>query len=243
MFCKDGAASPKSHLGGEHAGVKLDIDVELYKPESYGTFFANGPFEGLQDESKTSADGIVHTRCSGIVEVDGKVLRFKDGWGVHERILQRYTIPDRTGFMSGRGLWWIHGFSEDFTWFLKRGDIGKGTSVAMINIDNKQIVLKDPSSSGVEEIANWVDPLTRILSPYKWRVWVRIDQGTLETHIHAYQRAYYTWVRRGGILVVSQYCADAETTFTYPDGTVKLALQMISIEHMRTLYRQLSSLN
>jgi hypothetical protein len=41
-----------------------------------------------------------------------------------------HKIPDKTGFMSGRGLWWIHGFSEDFIWHLKRGDVGKGMSVA-----------------------------------------------------------------------------------------------------------------
>jgi hypothetical protein len=47
-------------------------------------------------------------------------------------------------------------------------------------------------------------------------------------------------VRRKGTLVINQFCADAETVFTYPDGRVIEAKQMISIEHMRTLYRQLT---
>jgi hypothetical protein len=69
--------------------VKLDINVELYKLDSYPTFYANGPFEGLEkDPSSTSAGGIVHIRASGTIEVNGKVLRFTNGYGVHERIVQ-----------------------------------------------------------------------------------------------------------------------------------------------------------
>jgi hypothetical protein len=133
----------------------------------------------------------------------------------------------------------MHGFSEGFTWYLMRGDIGQGMPSAMVNIGDEQIVLEDPTSSGVEEVVHWVDPESRILSPYKWKVWVRTAKGTLVSQIHAYGRQYYTWIRRNGTLVVNQYCADAETVFKYPDGHVE-AKQMISIEHMRTLYRQIT---
>ena len=185
---------------------------------------------------------IVHTRTRGTIKVHGKTLKFENGYGLHERIIQQGKVPDRTGYMAGRGLHWMHGWSEGFSWYLMRGDVGKGMGTAMVNIGDQQILLEDPAASGVEEFTQWIDPESKILSPYKWRVWVRTEKGTLEARIYAYARQYYTWIRRGGTLVVNQYCADADVTFRFPDGTVKEASQMVSIEHMRTLYRQLSSL-
>jgi len=226
----------KWRVSGEHAGVKCDIEFEQYNP----AFFHCGTFEDLGSK-QPQAGHIVHCKTKGTIEVHGKVLKFS-GFGIHERIIQYGKIPDRTGYMSGRGLHWMHGFSDGFTWYLLRGDVGKGMSSAMINLGNKQIVLENPTGSGVEEVAQWVDPLSKIVSPYKWRVWIQTPEGKLESHIYAYGRAYYTWIRRGGTLVVNQYCANAESSFTYPDGKVIEAKQLISIEHMRTLYRQMSSL-
>ncbi|KAJ5772701.1 hypothetical protein N7520_003230 [Penicillium odoratum] len=200
-------------------------------------FYHCGRFE----DAKTpvaKAGYIVHTRVSGTIEVHGKALVIKDGFGIHERIKQHGKVADRTLFMSGRGLHWKHAFSEGFTWYLMRRDIGRGMSSAMINIGDRQIFLEDPTSSGVEEVAHWVDPESRILSPYKWKIWIRTEQGTHESLIHAYGQQYYTWIRRNETLVVNQYCADAETIFKYLDGRVLGFQQMISIEHMRTLYRQ-----
>lgn len=226
-------APPEWKAGGEHAGVKLNLHFTQYNP----AFYHCGRFEDAT-APVGNAGYIVHTRVSGTIEVHGKTLTIKNGFGIHERIKQHGIIADRTAFMSGRGLHWMHGFSEGFTWYLMRGDVGRGMSSAMINIGDKQIVLEDPTSSGVEETAHWIDPESRIVSPYKWKIWVKTAQGTLVSMISAYGRQYYTWIRRNGTLVVNQYVADAETIFTYPDGRVVEAHQMISIEHMRTLYRQ-----
>lgn len=54
----------------------------------------------------------------------------------------------------------------------------------------------------------------------------------------AYGRAYYTWIRRGGVLIVNQYVANATAKFTFTDGRVVEEPQMASVEQMRTLYRQ-----
>jgi hypothetical protein len=64
----------------------------------------------------------------------------------------------------------------------------------------------------------------------------------MEAKIYVYGRLYYTWIRRGDTLVVNQFLADADVTFTYADDTVLEEKCMISIEHMHTLYRQLNSL-
>ena len=227
---------PEWRVTGEHAGVKVDIHFSQNNP----AFYHLGDNIKLKDIDLSGY--IVHTRTRGTITVHGKTLKFDNGYGLHERIIQQGKVPDRTGYMTGRGLHWMHGWSEGFSWYLMRGDVGKGMGTAMVNIGDRQFLLEDPTASGVEEVAQWIDPDSKILSPYKWRVWVRTEQGTLEARIHAYARQYYTWIRRGGTLVVNQYCADADVTFRFPDGTVKEASQMISIEHMRTLYRQLSSL-
>ena len=226
---------PEWHIKGEHAGVKVDIHFKQLNP----AFWHLGTFETIKPIGM--AGYVVHCSTSGTIEVDGKVLTIKNQFGLHERIIQQGKVPDRTGHMSGRGLHWMHGFSEGFSWYLIRGDVGKGMGSAMVNLGDEQFLLEDPTSSGVEEVMQWIDPVSKILSPYKWRVWVRTKQGTLEARIYAYARQYYTWIRRGGTLVVNQYCADADVEFRHADGRVTQAKQMVSIEHMRTLYRQLSS--
>lgn len=228
-------APPVWQAIGESAGVKVDLKFEQSSP----AFWHLGTFETQKEVGM--AGYVAHCRVSGTIEVDGKVLTLKDQYGLHERIQHKGKVPDRTGHMSGRGLHWMHGWSEGFSWYLMRGDVGKGLGTAMINIGDEQILLEDPTSSGVEEAANWIDPVSKIVSPYRWRAWVRTDKGTLESRIKAYGRQYYTWTRRGGTLVVNQYCADAETEFRYPDGRTVTAKQVVSIEHMRTLYRQLAN--
>jgi len=233
-------APPKWRITGEQekTGVKVDIHCEQKNP----AFYHCGMFDDLEAGKRDNAGYIVHIKTYGTIEVDGKVLKFSNGYGVHERIMQANYVPDRTGYMSGRGLTWQHGFSDNMSFWLMRGDVGKGMSSGMINIGDKQIILHDPLNSGCEEAATWIDPVSRLVVPYQWRTWIRAKEGTLEAKIYAYGRSYYTWVRRGGTLVVNQFLADADVTFTYADGTVLEDKCMVSIEHMRTLYRQLNSL-
>ena len=42
--------------------------------------------------------------------------------------------------------------------------------------------------------------------------------------------AYYTWIQRGDVLVVSQYVANTEARFTYTDVRVIREVQMASVE-------------
>lgn len=49
---------------------------------------------------------------------------------------------------------------------------------------------------------------------------------------------YYTWIWRGGVLIASQYVANAEARFTYTDVPVIREAQMASVESMRTLCKQ-----
>ncbi|KAF2488962.1 hypothetical protein BU16DRAFT_567925 [Lophium mytilinum] len=233
-------APPNWRVTGEQEGTGLKVDLSFEQKNP--AFYHCGLFEDLEAKKRKNAGYIVHTTVTGTFEVDGKVLKIAKGYGVHERIQQAGVVPDRTGYMAGRGLTWQHGFSDNLSFWLMRGDIGKGMSSGMINIGDKQIILHDPTSSGCEEAATWIDPVSRLVVPYQWRTWIRAKEGTLEAKIYAYGRSYYTWIRRGGTLVVNQFLADADVTFTYPDGTVLEEKCMVSIEHMRTLYRQLNSL-
>lgn len=68
---------------------------------------------------------------------------------------------------------------------------------------------------------------------------MQTEKGTLEAVMHAYATAYYTWIRRGGVLAVNQYVANTEARFTYTDVRVTREAQMASVESMRTLCKQL----
>jgi hypothetical protein len=227
---------PEWHVRGERGGVKVDIKWRQVN----NAFWHLGTFETMKRPGM--AGYVVHCRASGTVEVEGKVMRFSDQYGTHERITQQIYVPDRSGHMGGKGLHWMHGYSEGLDWFLMRSDVGKGLGTAMINVGDEQILLEDPSSCGVEENGNWIDPQSRVVTPFKWRVWIRTPRGNLETLVQSYARQYYTWVRRGATLIVNQHCADAQTDFTFPDGRKISEKQMVSIEHMRTFYRQLSTI-
>lgn len=44
---------------------------------------------------------------------------------------------------------------------------------------------------------------------------MQTEKGTLEAVMYAYATTYYTWIRRGGVLVVNQYVANTEARFVY----------------------------
>jgi hypothetical protein len=112
---------------GEHAGVKVDLTVDQRGP----AFNHCGRFEDLDEIG--GAGYIVHARVTGTVEHDGKILKIAEGHGLHERIIHAGLVPQRIDFMLGRGLNWIHGWGEEFTWYVISGEIGPSSS-AMVNI-------------------------------------------------------------------------------------------------------------
>lgn len=105
------------------------------------------------------------------------------------------------------------------SWYGLTADVGPA-STFMINIDGELAVVKGPEKAWVEEIGRWLDPHTNQLNPCKWKVHAITEKGRLDAVVTAYGRAYYQWIRMGGTLVVHQFLADAEATFTRTDGTV-----------------------
>ena len=195
-----------------------------------------GRFEDIA-QNHGSAGYVAHCGASGAVEVHGRTLKFTNGHAIHETIIQSRFLLDRLDYLAGRGLNWMHGFSKTVSSILIAGE-GKRAG-GMVNIGGRQLSLPDHKSATIEDTASWLDPKTKIMQPYQWRVSMRKAEGTLEAETFAYGRAYYTWIRRGGVLLVKQFVANTRATFTYPDGRVVTEDQMASIEQMRILYRQL----
>lgn len=102
----------------------------------------------------------------------------------------------------------------------------------MVNIDGELAVVKGPDKAWVEEIGRWLDPHTNQLNPCKWKIHAITDKGRLDAVVTAYGRAYYQWIRMGGTLVVHQFLADAEATFTRTDGTVITSKQKGGCSHI-----------
>jgi len=222
---------PIYELGGTHAGVKVNLTFK----ENSKALFHHGRFEDCNPE-KGDAGYLVHCDVTGTVEVQGKVLKIAKGYGVHERILTYGVVPPRIDYMLGIGLSWAHGWSEEFSWYIMSGNGPMGK--AYINIGGETLLAEGQENAWVEDTDRWLDPKTRQTTPYKWRIYVVTPKGRLDVTLIGYSRAFYTWTRVGGTLLVNQYVADAESKFTKTDGTVIKAKQMASMEYMRTLYRQ-----
>jgi len=223
---------PIYELSGVHAGVKVDLQFK----ETGAALFHHGRFEDLPPK-EGDAGYLVHTKVTGTIEVQGKTLKIATGYGVHERIFTFGVVPPRIDYMKGRGLNWAHGWSEEFSWYIMSGDIGP-FGKGFVNIDGELLVVQGVDKAWINEVDHWLDPKTRQLAPYKWNIWLATSKGRLDIAVTGYGRAFYTWTRAGGTLVVNQYVCDAVSTFTRTDGTVIKAKQMASLEYMRTLYRQ-----
>ncbi|KAI9743667.1 MAG: hypothetical protein M1818_002983 [Claussenomyces sp. TS43310] len=222
---------PNWRVEGDHAGVSAKINFT----ESSPGFFHLGAFEALPKEGG-SAGYIMHGRTEGTITANGRTYKFK-GFGVHERIIQSGIVPDRTGYMGGRGLNWMHSWSDEFSFYCFKGDVGPNSFTGIINIGKESFPVPH-GQGGIEEVAYWLDPKSKIMIPYRWRVWMQTEVGRLESEVHGYGRGYYTWIRKHGTMVINQYQADSTSKFTYTDGRVLQGPQMAMIEHMRTLYRQ-----
>jgi len=223
---------PLWKIGGTHAGVKVDLSFK----QTSDAFFHCGTFESLAPDSGM-AGYVLHGRASGTIEVDGKVLKMVNAHGVHERIFMSNTVPRRVDYMGGRGEQWVHGFGEEFSWYMLTADVS-GSSTAMVNIDGKLHTVTGKKDAWTHEIGYWHDPKTNQTNPHKWESFIITDVGRLDATVTAYKRGFYTWIRRGGTLVVHQYVADCKATFTKTDGTVIESNQVASFEYMRTLYKQ-----
>lgn len=138
------------------------------------------------------------------------------------------------------------------SWYGLTADVGPA-STFMVNIDGELAVVKGADKAWVEEIGRWLDPHTNQLNPCKWKIHAITDKGRLDAEVTAFGRAYYQWIRMGGTLVVHQFLADAEATFTRTDGSVITSKQkgvnihisnqtpltvLASLEYMRTFYKQ-----
>lgn len=223
---------PQWHVKGEHAGVNVD----LVFTQRGDAFYHCGEFSNIKN-SRGIAGFIVHCNAKGTVTVHQKTYTISHGHGVHERILMGGLVPDRLGSMAGRGSNWLHGWGKNLSFYILSRDISQ-SSTFMLNIDGETLASVGDNAS-VQEAEHWLDPKTNQMNPRKWRIRAITERGKLEAVVSAYGRAYYTWIRAGGTLVVHQYVADCEARFTRTDGTVIEEKQMLaSLEYMRTLYHQ-----
>jgi hypothetical protein len=220
------------HVSGEHAGVAVDL-IFTQRGEA---FYHCGEFKNIQND-RGNAGFIIHCHTKGTVTVHGKKYTISNGHGVHERIIMAGLVPDRLGSMAGRGSNWLHGWGDKLSFYVLTRDVSQSTTF-MINVGNKTLASVGKSVS-IQEVEQWLDPKTNQMNPRKWRLRATTAEGQLEAVVTAYGRAYYTWVRKGGSLVVHQYVADCEARFEGTDGTVVEEKQMVSsLEYMRTFYHQ-----
>lgn len=219
-------------VGGEHAGVKVDLTFR----RTSDAFFHCGQFENLAPDSGL-AGYVVHGKFNGTIEHGGRTYEMLESHGIHERIFISKVMPIRVEYMGGRGEQWVHGWSDDFSWYMLTADVSD-SSTAMVNIDGELAVVTGKDKAWTNAVGFWLDPKTNQNNPHQWQTYIITDKGRLDATVTAYKRGFYTWIRRRGTLLVHQYLADCEATFTRNDGTVIKSKQVASFEYMRTLYKQ-----
>ena len=223
---------PNWRVMGEHAGVKVDLTFT----QRGDAFYHCGEFGNLKN-GEGLAGYIVHCHAKGTVTTGEKTLTISNGHGVHERIIMAGKVPARLHYMAGRGSCWLHGWGKSLSFYCLTRDLGR-SSTFMLNIEGETLVTQGSENAWMEEADFWLDPKTNQMNPRKWKLRAQTDKGQFEATITAYGRAYYTWIRKGGALLVHQFCADSDAKFTKHDGSVIEEHQVASLEYMRTLYIQ-----
>lgn len=203
------------HVTGEHAGVKCDLKLK----QRGDAFYHLGKFENLSEKKEGLAGYVVHATATGTITVRGKEMKIAEGYAVNERIIQSGRVPPRMVYMSGRGVTWLHSWGKQMSFYMMNADLGP-SSTFMLNIDGKTLVANDAKNAWNEECGTWKDPKTNQVNPCKWHVWANLPEGRLDAYVSAYGRGFYTWTRRGGIVLVHQYVADSTMKFTRTDGSV-----------------------
>jgi hypothetical protein len=223
---------PNWYVKGSHAGVEVDLHFK----QRGKAFYHCGKFELLQSDDKGIAGYIVHAFVTGTIKFAGKTLEIAEGHGIHERIIMYGTIPPRIDYMGGRGSNWTHGWGKEFSWYILNKDLSQSTTM-MVNIDGQTYGIHGEDAR-IEEIGHWLDPKTNQLNPCKWKVAGKVPAGSFTAIVNGYGRAYYNWVRRGGVLCVHQWVCDSKAKFTRTDGSTIEEDQVASMEYMRTFYNQ-----
>jgi len=223
-------------VSGSHAGVKVQLEYKQRGEALYN----GGPFADLHSGKGHSAF-IVHCHVTGTVTVGEKVMTISAGHGIHERICMAGHVPARLQYMLERGMNWVNAWGPSISFYIKTASRGRSATM-MLNVDGETIAIVGGEKAGVEEVEFWLDPKTNQVNPRKWRVWANVEgKGRLEATVTAYGRAYYTWTRQGGGVLVHQYVADSVSKWTREDGKVVEEGGVAMNEYMRTLYVQPSS--
>jgi hypothetical protein len=229
------SSPPYYKARGEHAGIEVNLDFVQWSD----IFYQIGPFSEV-NSTGGGAGGLVHLKANGTVTANNITYTISEGYAIHERIITAGVVPARLQYMGGRGSPWFNSWGKEFSFWTMGTDVGNNTeSIQMfINIDNQTIIVEEPLYAQINALENWFDPKTNQINPRKWKITAITELGTLDATVSAYGRYYYTWIRRGGTILVHSYIADTVATFTRKDGTVVSENQVSMVEYMRTLYNQ-----
>lgn len=227
MICTEGAWQ----LRGDHAGVRTDI---RFTPRGPG-FFHVGRFEDLKAQG--AAGYQAHMDAEGEIVVDGRVLKVK-GYAVHERILLSFpTLPPRLKKNRGAGSNWMHSWGPEFSFYVLNAVEG-GHATGMVMLGDKLFPTSGLDKIKVTELDHWIDPKSRERVPRKWHIAMQTPEGDLDATMAAYGRAYYYWLRLGGLMIVHQFMAESEASFTPRGGQPIHSQHLAHNELMRTFYEQ-----
>jgi hypothetical protein len=149
--------------------------------------------------------------------------------------MQAGSVPSRIETCSGTGDLWLHGWGKHLSYFAFTTDFGP-LAESMVVIGDESFATSGIQNTSIESTGTWFDPKTNQVNPYKWHAFINLPNGRMDSYVTSYGRLYYYWLRKAGMILVHQYIADAETTFTYNNGTIVSESQVAFMEYFRTIY-------
>lgn len=191
------ARPPHWLLKGDHMGVQYDLTLG-----GIGTAIRS---TGLwQDLPRTRRAGYDHC-CwvEGSITVNGRKFVLENAYGLHER------------FTFGKTYDPVKNMAKPYNWVLGMSDNARIYFFALPgedNIGNGQLVIDgEPLSFGLGEISvqdteTWLDPMTLMQVPVKWRFRLSSKDGVVDLDMAASGRGVFTVASRPGTTVRYSFC-------------------------------------
>lgn len=219
---------PRWRIGGDHAGVALDVGIESAAP-----IWLTDPSQTLDDREDRwiLADG----RATGTLLLDGIQLPL-DAHAVHERHIHLGITYDPVTLLRDGGVTWHTGHSDEVS-FAVLARPSRDEYWGQVRAHGAEPHEVGSGDVQIEVVDRWHDPRTNLRVPSAWRIRLHSEVGTLDLLATARARAFYRWdYLRGGVTQLYWWLSETVGTLTTPRGEVRDLAPLRSEAHLnRTL--------
>jgi hypothetical protein len=216
-------------LGGDHAGVGLDVRLDPITAVQW----LSPPEEPLG--SRQDRWWIANATATGQLDLGDQGLTL-EAHGLHERHIHLGTTYNPVSLLRGQGVTWHSGHQDPVSYsVLARPD--RGLYWAQVVVDGRVWDIRDPAAVTVRAVDHWVDPETWLHVPRRWELEVRGEDLALSIITTAHARAYYLWnFLRDGVTVLYWWLCTSQGQIETSAGRRHLGQVGSEVHLNRTIY-------